>query len=49
MCDPDAEPQQYRAKKEQNPGYEYQCPICKSQFMQLAGMKNNSEFFLKGN
>ncbi|XP_022825140.1 histone-lysine N-methyltransferase 2C isoform X2 [Spodoptera litura] len=38
MCDPDAEPQQYRQKKEQNPSYEYSCPICKAQ-MQLTGSK----------
>ncbi|KAF9417775.1 hypothetical protein HW555_005189, partial [Spodoptera exigua] len=41
MCDPDAEPQQYRQKKEQNPSYEYSCPICKAQ-MQLTGSKSTS-------
>lgn len=29
-CDPEAEPQQYKIKKDQNPGYEYNCPICKT-------------------
>ncbi|XP_047528678.1 histone-lysine N-methyltransferase 2C-like [Vanessa atalanta] len=40
MCDPEADPQQYRQKKEQNPGYEYSCPICKSNM--LAGSKSGS-------
>ncbi|XP_059056838.1 histone-lysine N-methyltransferase 2C-like [Achroia grisella] len=40
-CDPDAEPQQYKLKKEQNPSYEYSCPSCKSH-MQLAGTKSGS-------
>lgn len=43
MCDPDAEPQQYRQKKEQNPSYEYSCPICKAQ-MQLTGSKATSKY-----
>ncbi|KAI8424060.1 hypothetical protein MSG28_002687 [Choristoneura fumiferana] len=38
MCDPEAEPQQYRLKKEQSPTYEYNCPICKTH-MQIAGSK----------
>ncbi|XP_072939829.1 uncharacterized protein [Epargyreus clarus] len=41
MCDPDADPQQYRQRKEQNPSYEYNCPMCKSH-MQLAGSKSGS-------
>ncbi|GBP54294.1 hypothetical protein EVAR_32641_1 [Eumeta japonica] len=41
MCDPDAEPQQYKMKKEQNPSYEYVCPICKPN-LQLAAIKNTS-------
>ncbi|XP_068631112.1 histone-lysine N-methyltransferase 2C-like isoform X2 [Battus philenor] len=40
-CDPDAEPQQYRQKKDQNPSYEYNCPICKAH-MQLTGSKSGS-------
>ncbi|XP_063360644.1 histone-lysine N-methyltransferase 2C [Cydia amplana] len=41
MCDPEAEPQQYRLKKEQNPQYDYNCPICKAQ-MQITGSKLGS-------
>ncbi|CAH2071742.1 unnamed protein product, partial [Iphiclides podalirius] len=40
-CDPDAEPQQYRQKKDQNPTYEYNCPICKAH-MQMTGSKSGS-------
>ncbi|CAK1598526.1 unnamed protein product [Parnassius mnemosyne] len=40
-CDPEAEPQQYRQKKDQNPAYEYNCPICKAH-MQLTGSKSGS-------
>lgn len=39
MCDPDAEPAQYRQRKEQSPSYEYNCPICKAH-MQMAGSKS---------
>ncbi|XP_052740662.1 histone-lysine N-methyltransferase 2C isoform X2 [Bicyclus anynana] len=41
LCDPDADPQQYRHKKEQNPTYEYSCPICKAN-QQLTGSKPGS-------
>ncbi|XP_026321911.1 uncharacterized protein LOC113231673 isoform X2 [Hyposmocoma kahamanoa] len=41
MCDPDAEPSSYRQKKEQNPSYEYNCPICKTH-MQMAGSKSST-------
>ncbi|XP_063376990.1 histone-lysine N-methyltransferase 2C-like [Cydia fagiglandana] len=41
MCDPEAEPQLYKLKKEQNPQYEYNCPICKTQ-MQITGSKLGS-------
>ncbi|CAB3239125.1 unnamed protein product [Arctia plantaginis] len=41
MCDPDAEPTQYRLRKDQNASYEYNCPICKSQ-MPLTGSKSGS-------
>ncbi|XP_045521362.1 histone-lysine N-methyltransferase 2C-like isoform X11 [Pieris brassicae] len=33
MCDPEADPQQYRLKKEQNPTYDYTCPLCKTQML----------------
>ncbi|XP_075971400.1 uncharacterized protein LOC142973507 isoform X2 [Anticarsia gemmatalis] len=44
MCDPDAEPAQYRQRKELNPSYEYNCPICKNNNMQmqLSGSKSGS-------
>ncbi|CAG9559873.1 unnamed protein product [Danaus chrysippus] len=41
MCDPEADPQNYRQKKEQNSSYEYTCPICKTN-QQMAGSKSGS-------
>ncbi|XP_041970566.1 histone-lysine N-methyltransferase 2D-like isoform X2 [Aricia agestis] len=41
-CDPEADPQQYRQKKEQNPSYEYTCLICKSQNLQAPVSKSSS-------
>ncbi|CAG9132016.1 unnamed protein product [Plutella xylostella] len=43
MCDIDADPQQYRLKKEQNPSYEYNCPICKTQAALSGGSKGSFE------
>ncbi|XP_039749475.1 histone-lysine N-methyltransferase 2C-like isoform X1 [Pararge aegeria] len=41
LCDPEADPHQYRLKKEQNPTYEYSCPICKAN-QQATGSKSGS-------
>ncbi|XP_063824510.1 histone-lysine N-methyltransferase 2C-like [Ostrinia nubilalis] len=40
-CDPEAEPQQHKLKKDQNPLYEYNCPICKTH-LPLPSVKSGS-------